>query len=170
MGSRLLLTYMQHVKVQISGAPQGIAVEHLLPSNLEEGATGDVTRYSGTGRAWHATKSSRAPFQSYALRSLTLFFPNNKFTSMPTPGYYFRDGGATPPAEEDPHNEFRRRITTATTAAPTQKKSIAATHGPLAQETSESHKLATDNAQDIGGAVQRAGQERGITNLGESII
>jgi hypothetical protein len=87
---------------------------------------------------------------------------------MPTPGYYFRDGGTTPPPEEDPNNEFRKRITTATTASPSTTKSVAATRGPLAQETSESHKLATQDHQGPLGAVQRAGQEHGITNLGES--
>lgn len=82
---------------------------------------------------------------------------------MPTPGYYFRDGGATPPPEEDPNK-------TATTASPSMKKSVAAAHGPLAQETSDSHKLATQDHQGPLGAVQRAGQEHGITNLGESTL
>jgi hypothetical protein len=86
---------------------------------------------------------------------------------MPTPGYYFRDGGATPPPEKDPNNEIRKRTTTAAATSPKPQKSIAATHGPLAQETSQSHKLATET-QDVQGAAQRAGQENGITNLGES--
>jgi hypothetical protein len=82
---------------------------------------------------------------------------------MPTPGYYFRDGGATPPPEEDPSK-------TAMRGSPSIKKSVAAAHGPLAQKTSDSHKLATQDQQGPLGAVQRAGQEHGITNLGESTL
>lgn len=89
---------------------------------------------------------------------------------MPTPGYVFRDGGATPPLEEDPNNEVRRRTTMGTTTSPVIQKSVAATHGPLAQETSDSHKLATQDHQGPLGAAQRAGQEHGITNLGESAL
>jgi hypothetical protein len=87
---------------------------------------------------------------------------------MPTPGYVFRDGGATPPLEEAPNSDVRRRTTTGTTTSPVIQKSLAATDGPLAQETSDSHKLATKDHEGPLGAVQRAGQEHGITNLGES--
>lgn len=78
---------------------------------------------------------------------------------MPTPGYVFRDGGATPPPEENPDSEFRERITSA-------KKPITATsQAPLGQETSDSHKLATQE-HDLKGAVDQAGKEDRITNLG----
>lgn len=78
---------------------------------------------------------------------------------MPTPGYVFRDGGATPPLEENPDSEFRKRITQAT-------KPVAATsQAPLGQNTSTSHQLATAE-HDILGAAQKAGKEDRITNLG----
>lgn len=78
---------------------------------------------------------------------------------MPTPGYYFRDGGTTPLEEKDQDTEFRQRILQA-------KKPVAATKkAPLGQETSTSHVLATEN-HDIHGAVQEAGKEDHITNLG----
>ena len=90
---------------------------------------------------------------------------------MPTPGYYFRDGGTTPPAEENPNSEFRQRITNAVKAqqppnTPERKKPVTAKPGsPLAQNTSTSHQLAVDH-HDIHGAVQEAGKDNYITNLG----
>ena len=74
---------------------------------------------------------------------------------MPTPGYYFRDGGTTPAEEiNNPLNtEFRKRITNATRK------------GPLGQETSTSHVLATQD-HALKGAAQQAGKEIGTTNLG----
>ncbi len=90
---------------------------------------------------------------------------------MPTPGYYFRDGGATPPAEENPNSEFRQRITNAVKSSqpsrtPEHKKPVTAKgDAPLAQNTSTSHQLAVDQ-HEIGGAVQQAGKEDRITNLG----
>ena len=78
---------------------------------------------------------------------------------MPTPGYYFRDGGATPPPLEDPNSEFRRRITNA------RKPLAGIAQTPLGQATTDSHKLATSE-QPISGAVQEAGRLDTITNLG----
>ena len=83
---------------------------------------------------------------------------------MPTPGYYFRDGGATPPGERtDPmgndHADFRRRI------AQPKKPVTATSKAPLGQETSTSHVLATQN-HAIQGAAQEAGKDDNITNLG----
>lgn len=75
---------------------------------------------------------------------------------MPTPGYYFRDGGTTPLEEKDQNDEFRRRITT-----PKQVPKQAL----LNQETSTSHILATQH-QDVQGAVQQAGKEAFTSNLG----
>lgn len=77
-----------------------------------------------------------------------------------TPGYYFRDGGTTPTTEkDDPNLEFRQRTTKATKPATATKR------GPLGQETSTSHMLATQN-HDIKGTAQEAGKENRITNLG----
>ena len=78
---------------------------------------------------------------------------------MPTPGYVFRDGGATPPPEENPDSEFRKRITTAA------KPITATAQAPLGQETSTSHILATQQ-HELSGAVKEAGKEDHITNLG----
>lgn len=78
---------------------------------------------------------------------------------MPTPGYVFRDGGTTPPPEESPDNELRQRILAA-------KKPVTATAAaPLGQNTTTSHQLATGE-HHILGAVQEAGKEDRITNLG----
>ena len=79
---------------------------------------------------------------------------------MPTPGYVFRDGGATPPLDGrttavETHPELSR----------VTPRSVAATHGPLAQKSSESHALATEN-HDLQGAAQEAGKEARVTNLG----
>lgn len=81
---------------------------------------------------------------------------------MPTPGYYFRDGGATPPAEENPNSEFRQRITKAVKPA---KPVTATSKAPLGQNTSTSHQLATQE-HDLRGAVHEAGKEDATTNLG----
>ena len=81
---------------------------------------------------------------------------------MPTPGYVFRDGGATP-IEEQPDSEFRQRITTA--SRPATRPITATAQAPLGQETSDSHKLATEN-HELKGAAQEAGKEDNITNLG----
>lgn len=80
---------------------------------------------------------------------------------MPTPGYYFRDGGTTPADEIDnPANtEFRQRITKGAKPVTATRKA------PLGQETSTSHILATQN-HAIQGAAQQAGKIDGITNLG----
>lgn len=74
---------------------------------------------------------------------------------MPTPGYYFRDGGTTPLEEKDQNDEFRRRITTPK-KAPQQAL--------LGQETSTSHILASQHQDQ--GAVQQAGKEAFTSNLG----
>lgn len=93
---------------------------------------------------------------------------------MPTPGYYFRDGGATPPLEAGQDNEVRQRITNAARANEAQRarleaqKPVTATaQAPLGQNTSTSHQLATD-AHMLGGAVQNAGKKEPnrTTNLG----
>lgn len=90
---------------------------------------------------------------------------------MPTPGYVFRDGGATPPLEENPNSEFRQRITRAVQSnqpskVPDHKRPSAARgDAPLAQNTSTSHQLAVDH-HDVGGALQEAGKEDKTTNLG----
>ena len=61
--------------------------------------------------------------------------------------------------EEKPQSEFRQRIAT-------PKKPITATaKAPLGQETSDSHKLATQH-HELRGAAQEAGKEDQITNLG----
>lgn len=78
---------------------------------------------------------------------------------MPTPGYYFRDGGTTPLEEKDQNDEFRRRITQATRPVTATKQA------PLGQETSTSHILATQH-QENHGAVQQAGKEDYTSNLG----
>ena len=81
---------------------------------------------------------------------------------MPTPGYVFRDGGATPPEEKNPDSEFRQRITKAT------KPPVVAANAPLAQNTTTSHELATGAKGDheLTGAAQRAGKEDQTSNLG----
>lgn len=80
---------------------------------------------------------------------------------MPTPGYYFRDGGTTPPAEmtANPDNEFRQRL------VHSQRPATATGNAPLAQQTTTSHQLATGNHK-LQGAAQEAGKEDGTTNLG----
>lgn len=78
---------------------------------------------------------------------------------MPTPGYYFRDGGTTPLEEKDQNDEFRRRITKATRPA------TATRQAPLGQETSTSHILATQH-QGTQGAVHAAGKEDFTSDLG----
>ena len=91
---------------------------------------------------------------------------------MPTPGYYFRDGGATPPPEENPHSEFRQRIAKATKPfsaakpASANKPVTATSQAPLGQDSSTSHQLATGADGIRGGAVQEAGKEDRTTNLG----
>jgi hypothetical protein len=84
---------------------------------------------------------------------------------MPTPGYVFRDGGATPPAEQNPDSEFRQRITQATK---TTKPAPVDPNVLLAQHTTTSHELATGAIGDheTPGAVQRAGKEDKTSNLG----
>ena len=84
---------------------------------------------------------------------------------MPTPGYYFRDGGATPPPEENPHSEFRQRITKATKPVTANKPVTATSQAPLGQDSSTSHQLAT-GADGLRGSVQEAGKEDRTTNLG----
>jgi len=77
-----------------------------------------------------------------------------------TPGYHFVDGGTTPTSEiANPHDKFRQRILQA------RKPDTATSKAPLGQGSSTSHILATQK-HDIGGAVQKAGKEDGITNLG----
>ncbi|KAK5071248.1 hypothetical protein LTR64_007752 [Lithohypha guttulata] len=77
---------------------------------------------------------------------------------MGAPGYYFRDGGTTPTDEINPNSEFRARLTRAT------RPPTASSRGPLGQETSTSHILATQG--NVKGAVHEAGKEDHITNLG----
>lgn len=93
----------------------------------------------------------------------TFFFSSDaplvRTEKMPTPGYVFRDGGATPPLEQNPNSEFRKRITQAT------KPVTATSQAPLGQNTSTSHQLATGE-HDVLGAAQKAGKEDRITNLG----
>lgn len=91
---------------------------------------------------------------------------------MPTPGYYFRDGGTTPPPEENTDNTVRQRVTQGAQAqqerAKQAPKPITATEkAPLGQNTSTSHQLAVSQ-QDILGAAQNAGKKEPdrITNLG----
>ena len=84
---------------------------------------------------------------------------NIQFGNMPTPGYYFRDGGATPPPEENANSEFRQRISKAT------KPVTATAQAPLGQDSSTSHQLATGQ-HELRGAVQEAGKEDRTSNLG----
>jgi hypothetical protein len=87
---------------------------------------------------------------------------------MPTPGYVFRDGGATPPPEENPNSEFRQRITKATKPLHPTPTPAATANAPLAQNTTTSHELATGAKGDheLTGAVQQAGKEDRTSNLG----
>lgn len=73
---------------------------------------------------------------------------------MPTPGYYFRDGGTTP-LEESQNPLLRQSNTRPVTAT---------SKAPLGQETTTSHILATQTK--VGGAAQEAGKIPGVTNLG----
>ena len=81
---------------------------------------------------------------------------------MPTPGYVFRDGGATPPNEaESTAVETRPGATQLNTRTPPKP-----VQNPLlGQNTSESHALAAEN-HELKGAAQEAGKEAHITNLG----
>jgi hypothetical protein len=80
---------------------------------------------------------------------------------MPTPGYIFRDSGATPPNEVE------------STAIETNNASEAVAPPPAApaqnplleQKQTESHALATEN-HELKGAAQEAGKEAHITDLG----
>jgi len=87
---------------------------------------------------------------------------------MPTPGYIFRDSGATPPNEVN-------STTIETKPDATQVNVIAAVAPPpppaaaqnplLEQKPSESHALATEN-HELKGAAQEAGKDAHTTDLG----
>jgi hypothetical protein len=86
---------------------------------------------------------------------------------MPTPGYVFRDSGATPPNEVE-----STTIETKPDATPTNASAAVAPPPPapaqnplLEQNPSESHALATEN-HELKGAAQEAGKEAHITDLG----
>ncbi len=82
---------------------------------------------------------------------------------MPTPGYVFRDGGTTPTNELSESTALQPRTGAVPVNANPQKTVVA--QSPIAQATSESHALATEN-HELEGAAQMAGKEARITNLG----
>ena len=82
---------------------------------------------------------------------------------MPTPGYVFRDGGTTPTNEVAESTALQSRTGAVPVNANPQKAVVA--QSPIAQATSESHALATEN-HELQGAAQKAGKEARITNLG----
>src|SRR5271154_328552 len=83
---------------------------------------------------------------------------------MPTPGYVFRDSGATPPNEvESTAIETKPDATQVTAVAPLPP--AAAQNPLLEQKPSESHALATEN-HELKGTAQEAGKEAHITDLG----
>lgn len=97
---------------------------------------------------------------------------------MPTPGYVFRDGGTTPPNElaestaleprpgAAPVNTRPQTVAQAQPGAgPFDGRPQTVKQSPIAQNTSESHALATEN-HELQGAAQQAGKEARTTNLG----
>jgi Protein of unknown function (DUF3292) len=95
-------------------------------------------------------------------------FMSPKYSStMPTPGYIFRDSGATPPNEvESTAIETKPGATQINASASVAPPPPAAAQNPLLeQKPSESHALATEN-HELKGAAQEAGKESRITDLG----
>ena len=97
---------------------------------------------------------------------------------MPTPGYVFRDGGTTPPNEAAGSTALEARpgalpVNGRTQAVPQSQPGAVPVdvrpqtvkQSPIAQNTSESHALATEN-HELQGAAQQAGKETRTTNLG----
>ena len=80
---------------------------------------------------------------------------------MPTPGYVFRDSGTTP-ATEKTEEDAVNALPNERAAAPKTPPKPAS---PLQEKSSESHALATETPA-LTGAIQRAGKEARITNLG----
>jgi Protein of unknown function (DUF3292) len=86
---------------------------------------------------------------------------------MPTPGYVFRDSGATPPNEvENAVIETKPDTTQVDANEAVAPPPPAPAQNPLLeQKPSESHALATEN-HELKGAAQEAGSEAYITDLG----
>lgn len=86
---------------------------------------------------------------------------------MPTPGYVFRDSGATPPNEvENAVIETKPDITQVDANEAVAPPPPAPAQNPLLeQKPSESHALATEN-HELKGTAQEAGKEAHITDLG----
>ena len=86
---------------------------------------------------------------------------------MPTPGYVFRDSGATPPNEVENAVIETKPDTTQVDAneAAAPPPPAPAQNPLLEQKPSESHALATEN-HELKGAAQEAGKEAHITDLG----
>src|SRR3984957_9277346 len=86
---------------------------------------------------------------------------------MPTPGYVFRDSGATPPNEvESTAIETKPDATPINASAAVAPPPPAPAQNPLLErKPSESHALATEN-HELKGAAQEAGKEAYITDLG----
>jgi len=81
---------------------------------------------------------------------------------MPAPGYYFTDGGTTPPGDirgNPLDDQLRQRLIHS-------RLPVSATgKAPLAHNTTTSHQLATGN-HELQGTAQLAGKEDTTTNLG----
>ena len=85
---------------------------------------------------------------------------------MPTPGYVFRDSGATPPNEvENAAIEANPGITQVDANEAATPPPAPAQNPLLEQKPSESHALATEN-HELKGTAQEAGSEAHITDLG----
>src|SRR4051794_14680816 len=86
---------------------------------------------------------------------------------MPTPGYVFRDSGATPPNEvESTAVETQPGATEVNASEAVAPPPAAPAQNPLLeQKPSESHALSTEN-HELKGAAQEAGKEAHMTDLG----
>lgn len=89
-------------------------------------------------------------------------------TSMPTPGYFFRDSGTTPPAEEESET-VRRRLApgsqSRSTPPPQSSKPPRSPQSPLQERTTDSHALAVAD-HNVKGAAQEAGRISYVSDLG----
>jgi Protein of unknown function (DUF3292) len=120
-----------------------------------------------------ATKISSVSIDSFRLLQSAALPPPSSSTAeainMPTPGYYFRDSGTTPPAEEE--SETRRRQLgvgshsksplSSTISPPTSPTR----NSPPQEKTTDSHDLAQAD-HDVKGAAQLAGRTAEVTDLG----
>jgi Protein of unknown function (DUF3292) len=88
-----------------------------------------------------------------------------KAPDMPTPGYYFRDSGTTPPAEEE-GDTLRRRLTLGDQyqSIPNPQSPLAG-NKPIQAKATDSHALAVAD-HEVKGAAQEAGKTGEVTDLG----